>query len=114
MEERKDDSSWLELRADFYNYLPILASPNNATTPCIPDKTLTPTPIIPRIPQKLQKPLPSRIPRLSPKHKPLPQSPQTLQSPQAPQSPQPPHLPLPLSPPPSPLQPRTYASVLAS
>jgi hypothetical protein len=59
MEEHKDDCSWLELRADFYNYLPILAPPNIATTPCILDKTLTPTPTatIPRIPQKPQKPL---------------------------------------------------------
>ena len=39
----EDDCVWLELRADFYNYLPLL-TPLSTVTPCIPDKTLTPIP----------------------------------------------------------------------
>lgn len=58
MVEYKDDCSWLELRADFYNYLPLLAPPSTPTP--------TPTPTTPYMPQIPQKPLLSRVLRLSP------------------------------------------------
>ena len=59
MVHHENNCLWLELTADFYNYLPILAPPNTAiphTPTPTPDKTPTPTPVSIPIPVPVPTP----------------------------------------------------------